>query len=677
MQRRQFVAAALGSAWVSLNAQTASGRGRPALIPYPRHVDWTAETLDCAVYDWKAPADSTVAVAELQRTLEAAGARRRRGAPLILLRTGDVPNAGAIGAREAYSLEVTAKGVTATAPRPAGLLYAVMTLRQLLVARRGEHPTIAGCRIADWPAYAWRGFMHDVGRNYQEPAILKRFIDVMATYKLNVFHLHLTDSPGYRIECRAYPQLNASASFSPLRAPGKIYTYAELNDLIRYCTDRGIMVVPEIDMPGHSEYFNRSFGFDMQDDRGLKIMLTILDEFMDHVDTPFLHVGSDEVEVQNSKFMEQVASRVRSRGRRILAWHPGNPPSDQFISQVWSYGPGLEAIPGSPIVDSRNNYINHADPFMAPSRLLHSATGGKQEGDAIAWGGTLCHWPDIRVATIMNVYRQSPVFPALLAATENYWCGGKAERPQYWARLPLPKEPEHTAYVEFEARLLEHRDRFFSDWPFPYLRQTDIPWKLIGPFDHGGDVNTQFPPEREILPSFQVGGQEYRWIDALGATIAVNHARYDGWFPRRKSGTVYGLTYIWSPDSRVVGCWIGFNGPSRSSPRHNPNPQQGEWSTAGSKVWVNDSAVPGPVWDRTGPITDQEETPLVDEDYFYRKPTPVQLKAGWNKVLIKAPKADTTYNWLFTFIPVQVTADRVREVPGLRYSATLPAAVTA
>jgi N-acetyl-beta-hexosaminidase len=103
---------------------------------------------------------------------------------------------------------------------------------------------------------------------YQDMPLLKQFVDVMAQYKMNVFHFHLTDNPGYRVECRVHPELNAPASYLPTRYPGKFYTYAELNDFIAYCKQRGVMVVLEIDIPGHSDYFKRAFGVEMQDEKG-------------------------------------------------------------------------------------------------------------------------------------------------------------------------------------------------------------------------------------------------------------------------------------------------------------------------------------------------------------------------------------------------------------------------
>jgi hexosaminidase len=667
MQRRHFLTGSLATAWTRLGATIPARSSHPALIPYPQKVQWTDAVFACSTYAVKAPAEAGFAAAELVGALDAAGAKQRTGAPKIVLRFADVSGAGKIGAGEAYELDVSAKRITITAPNPSGLLYGVATLRQLIF-RGARGPAIAGCRITDWPAFAWRGFMHDVGRNYQQMTLLRRFIDVMARYKMNVFHFHLADGPGYRIECRVHPELNASSSYVATRHPGKYYTYAEINEFIAYCRQRNIMIVPEIDMPGHSEYFNRAFGFDMQDERGVKIVEDVLNEFMDHVDTPFLHLGSDEVDVRNPRFMDRMASLVRSRGRQVMAWRPGNPPSDKFVSQIWSYGPELDALPGIPIVDSRNNYINHVDPFQAPVRLLNMETTGQAEGSGIAWGGILCHWPDLNVSEVMNIYRQSPVFPSMLAAAENYWRGHMPHNPQYWAKLPEAGSSEHARYAEFEARMLSHRDKYFNDWPFPYLKQTDIPWRLIGPFDHKGDLAAQFSPEREIRSSYVLDGKTYRWTDVVGATIAVNHVQYDGWLPKTRRGTVYALTYVRAPRDMTVGFWIGFNGPSRSNRRQQPNPQQGEWSTVGSKVWVNDQAVAPPVWKQPGRVADLVETPLVDEDYFYRPPTLVALRAGWNKILIKAPKGDKTWNWQFTCVPVWVDGDRVREVKELRFS---------
>jgi hypothetical protein len=261
-------------------------------------------------------------------------------------------------------------------------------------------------------------------------------------------------------------------------------------------------------------------------------------------------------------------------------------------------------------------------------RILHLATAGQPEGTELAWGGVLCHWPDVNAGTQMNIYRQSPVFPSLVAAAENYWSGHIPQHPESWMRLPLPADPDYSRLVEFEDRLIEHRDRFFVDWPFPYVRHTNIPWKLIGMFDNKGERGAMFPPEREIRESYCIENKTYRWTDAIGGTIAINPFQYDGWFPKTRQGTAYALTYVWAPKDNTVGFWIGFNGPSRSNRRGLPNPSRGEWSTAESQIWINDLELPPPEWKRPGKLADPPETPFVDEDYFYRPPTHVKLQSG-------------------------------------------------
>ena len=569
---------------------------------------------------------------------------------------------------EAYAIDVRSNRIDVTALQWEGLLYGVQTLRQIATQRDGK-PVIAGCRITDSPAFAWRGFMHDVGRNFQDIALLKRFVDVMARYKMNVFHFHLTDNPGYRIECRVHPELNDPKFTPATRSPGKFYSYAELNDFIAYCRERGVRVVPELDMPGHSDYFKRAFGVDMQDERGMKILAECVNEFLDNVkNVDVVHIGSDEVALKNKNFLPQMAELIRSRGKQVIVWRPGGMPGGKVITQAWSAGGKPNGpLKGMSFLDSRDDYINHLDPFDLPQRELNLSTGGQPAGDDSILGGIICHWPDNNAGDAVNIYRQSPVFPALLAAAERYWCGHTPQQKQFWARLPDAGSADFATVADFEARMIEHRDRFFADWPFPYVRQTDIAWKLIGPFDHHGDVNAVFPPEQEIRDGYEIGGTNFDWIEARGATIHINHFWYDGWLPKASSGTAYALTYVWSPRAQTVGFWIGFNGPSRSDRRGGPNPKQGEWSTTGSSLWVNDEEIPPPNWKQPGAVKGGTEAPFVDEDYFYRDPTRVALKEGWNKILVKAPRSTKTWKWMFTCVPVAVNVGSVREVEGLRF----------
>jgi hexosaminidase len=644
-----------------------AGGAPPALIPAPRDIEWTGQDLDCSHYLIQSNEKPGFALAALRRVLYEAGAQSAaNGAKITLRRAGiQVTNT------EAYELEATTNGVVISASQEAGLFYGVQTLRQL-IQKDGGKTMVAGCRITDWPAFAWRGFMHDVGRNFQDMALLKRFVDVMANYKMNVFHFHLTDNPGYRIECRVHPELNDPKNYEPTRSPGKFYTYAELNDFIDYCRQRGIMVVPEIDMPGHSAYFKRAFGVDMQDEKGMRILTDCLNEFFDNVNLPYFHMGADEVTVKNPDFMPRMENLIRSRGKQLIVWRPGNLPPGKVITQIW----GDRDLPplNLPALECRHDYVNHMDPFDGPLRVLSIAPCGVIQGNDLALGGILCHWPDNNVGDTMNIYRQSPVFPALLAAAERFWSVTISNRPDLLARLPATNDPAFAVYADFERRMIVHRDKFFQNWPFPYVKQTDIVWKLIGPFDYKGNIKTIFPVENEIRDEYVVDGQTYHWEDARGATIQINHFfDYPSWFPKRKSGTVYALTYIWSPKRQTVGFWIGFNDPSRSAGRRGgPNPAQGQWSNTGSQIWINGNEIAPPHWAHPGLEVDTPEIPFVDEGYFYRAPTQVPLNAGWNKVLIKAPKGEPAWKWMFTFVPVNGKGDQVREVPGLRF-ATSPA----
>ena len=379
-------------------------------------------------------------------------------------------------------------------------------------------------------------------------------------------------------------------------------------------------------------------------------------------------MGSDEVSVKNATFMDQMADLIREHGRKLLVWRPGHLPKGKVITQLWTqYG---KALPEVPAVDSRADYINGMDPFIGPLRLLNLATDGKPRGDKIALGGTLCLWPDVNIGSEeMNIYRENPVFPALLAASENYWHGGMVRCREYWTHLPADtNETAFVQYADFENRMIEHRDLYFRDWPFPYVKQVNIVWKVIGTFD----LTNHPPVERDLRDSYLVDGKTNHWVEARGATLHINHF----WLgasvlPVAKEGVAYALTYVWSPRAQTVGFWIGFNDPIRSSRKGIPNPDQGQWSTVGSKIWVNDHEISPPHWKHPGALKNPHETPFVDESYFFRAPTRVKLNSGWNKILIKAPKTNKAFKWSVTCVPVRVDGDRVREVEGLRF-ATAP-----
>ncbi|HEX3625338.1 MAG TPA: beta-N-acetylhexosaminidase [Verrucomicrobiae bacterium] len=235
---------------------------------------------------------------------------------------------------EGYELEVTTNAIVIRAPAQAGLFYGGQTLMQLVLHEPGawQAPCV---KITDWPRFPWRGFMLDVSRHFFNKSEVETILDEMAQYKLNRFHWHLVDDQGWRIEVKKYPRLteigawrrhdqiepsetNAPSAdkFGPDGRYGGFYTQHDIREIVAYAAVRHIMVVPEIEMPGHSEaaltaYPQFScFGGPYTTDANLSIHDSIYDPsnagtfaFLQNVLTevfklfpaPYVHIGGDEV----------------------------------------------------------------------------------------------------------------------------------------------------------------------------------------------------------------------------------------------------------------------------------------------------------------------------------------------------------------------------------------------
>ncbi len=192
---------------------------------------------------------------------------------------------------------------------------------------------VDGCEILDFPAFSWRGYMIDVGRNFMSMDLLKQQIDVMAQYKLNVFHFHATEDIAWRFESKLYPALNAPENM--LRNKGSYYTVENIKELIAYCKERFITFVPEIDMPGHSAAFTRVFKTDMQSDTGMVLLKNLLKEFFETYNVKYLHIGADEVKIHNKNFVPEMTSYIESFGIKTIGWQPGGNFLKSTLRQLW------------------------------------------------------------------------------------------------------------------------------------------------------------------------------------------------------------------------------------------------------------------------------------------------------------------------------------------------------
>lgn len=622
---------------------------KPSLIPLPQEIKWMSghfPLYNCrsiVVTDKNLGKEGTYLkhmIRELGWNVELTNSSELGTYPIELKIEETEPGTN----NEAYKLKVTANRILLTAGTAHGIFNGIQTLKQLM--RDGI--MVDACEIADWPAFSWRGYMIDVGRNYMSTDLLKQQIDVMAMYKFNVFHFHATEDIAWRIAIKQYPQLTAPENM--LRNKGLYYTESEIKDLIDYCKQRHITFVPEIDMPGHSAAFKRAMKTDMQTDSGLRYVKNILKEFCTTYEVPYIHIGADEVKITNKDFIPEVTAYIESFGKKVIGWQPGGNFTDNTIRQLWmDDNAHLSGNKNVPYIDSRHLYLNHMDPLESVVTIFNRQICDKETGDTSAIGATLCMWHDRAVAIENDVLKMNPVYPGMLAFSERSWRGGG--QPGWIANI---SDGNEKAFIEFENRLLENKKLYFNNKIFSYVKQSNLVWKLFGPYDNNGNLAMKFLPETKEWNEKQAGA--YKLV--TGGIIVLRH----WWAPLIKGAieqpkentTWYASTTIWSDEAGDKEFWNGFNNLSRSPATDSP--PAGAWDHKGSAVWINGQLIAPPQWKRAGQ-KGHSEIPLTDEGYEYRAPARIYLNKGWNTVLIKAPVGSfkgkdwqNPVKWMFTFV---------------------------
>ncbi|MFX0141087.1 MAG: beta-N-acetylhexosaminidase [Candidatus Hodarchaeota archaeon] len=319
--------------------------------------------------------------------------------------------------QEGYILEITQKGIKISANTSSGIFYGIQSLRQLLSEKIEDSKfvknidwTIPCVEIRDYPRFKWRGFMLDVGRHFWGKEIVRQILEVMALLKMNVFHWHLTEDQGWRIEIRKYPKLISVGSkrketqiggFSSLETDGipheGYYTQEDIREIISYATKRFINIIPEIEMPGHTKAALASYPelscsggpFEVPTLFGIhkdvycagkesvfNFLQDVLDEIMELFPSEIIHIGGDEVPKNRWKkctdcqdriknkglkdeddlqvyFINRIADYISSHGRRVIGWneilHEGL--EENVIGQYWS---GLKSIVRKHLQRGRN-----------------------------------------------------------------------------------------------------------------------------------------------------------------------------------------------------------------------------------------------------------------------------------------------------------------------------------
>ncbi len=559
--------------------------------------------------------------------------------PTITIASGivDLP-----ASRESYRLIINDKHIQISANDRQGALWAKRTLMQLRQPD-GSYPQI---QITDYPEFPIRGFLYDDGRNFAGVDRIKKYIDIMSSYKLNTFQWHLTDKPAWRIECKSFPRLNDGRFQRPGRDQGKFYTYDEIREIFEYADQRGIMIIPEIDMPGHSDYFQTTFGVPMDSERGKNILERCIAEFCEEIPAdicPYIHIGSDEVHITDPDgFMSWAQKLVRSHGRNTMAWDPGLPADNFTIRQFWREG-GLngEKYPENvPFVDSAMGYLNNYDPLLATAKIYFHTICGTGRADKHRIGGIVCLWNDVRVEDKDLTAQHNGLASGIMAFSERAWYGGSTSTDDsmpYGTIIPPHTDRGMQQFENLQKRIAYHK-QWFLEQELSYWTPIHAPeWNVE---IHNDTINCEFKAYGDILD-----------LDALCRVHNI---------PDNIPLSCQISRNIHSDIDTVKYFKIGFEAPARSNRNSDGIAQQGEWPNEG-RISVNGINITPPIWNEPGAYRYhyntwarlEEELPYTDEQlYWMRNPVAIQLKKGSNNIVISLKRHFNGQHFQASFIEV-------------------------
>ncbi len=639
---------------------------KPVLLPLPRQVSWG--TSDFLLNRVRLEGDTAWKQEVKDWLEERGGVLTAEGDSKLEIRLVKQWKDSVLNPEEAYRLVVRKNEIVIEASAPQGIYWAVQTLRQLTV-RSGKGYKVRGCEIFDWPAFRIRGFMHDVGRGYLPLDELKHEIEKLSRYKINVFHWHLTEDLAWRLESRVFPMLNDSVHFG--RYPGKYYTLEEARKLVHFCREHNVLLIPEVDMPGHSAVFRKAFRHDMQSREGMIILKVLLDEVCETFkEVPYIHIGTDEVVFTNPDFVKEMVAYIRAKGKKVVSWNPGWSYKTGEIDMLHMWSSRGKPHPGIPVIDSRLHYVNHFDAFADIVGLFNSNIGGVPQGNADFAGAILAVWNDRKVEPERNILLENAFYPAMLTLAERSWRGG-GEAYFYDKGVMLDSE-DMDEFADFEHRMLWHKQYHFQQEPFAYVRQTNVKWRITDAFPNEGKLKSEFPPESVADTVFFYRGKRYASRVAVGAGIYLRHV----WGPLvpafytnpQPEHTAYAWTWVYSPKTQQVGLWACTQNYGRSE--KDLPPPAGKWDYRESCLWINGNLVASPEWTARHRKKDNEIA-LGNENFEVRSPIAVTLNKGWNKVMWKLPVGAFStpevrlVKWMFT--TVFVTLDGREAVKGLVY----------
>jgi hexosaminidase len=485
---------------------------RYPLIPWPRSVEARDGAFPIAAGTRIALADP--GNADLRRLGELLGGYIRSlagvdttigaGGAITLALRSDAP-----AGPESYSLDITVERIELIARDPRGLFYGIQTLRQLISA---SPKAVPAARIDDAPRFPYRGLHLDVGRHFFPVDFIKRYIDLLAMFKLNTFHWHLTEDQGWRLEIKKYPKLTDVGAWRKetivghaRRGPkgydgtrhGGFYTQEQARDVVAYAKARGVFVLPEIEMPGHSlaalaaypEYANVPGPFEVRTTWGISdevfspseatftFLENVLREVLDIFPNEFIHIGGDEAPKKRWKespeaqaiikkekladedelqswFIRRIERFLNTNGRRLVGWDEilegGLAPNATVMSWRGTAGGIAAAKQGHHVVmaPQADLYFDHyqADPEHEPLAIggmtpiedtyAYEPIPAELSADEAkhVLGPEACVWTEYMPTTDQVEYM---AYPRVLALSEIAWSPREArDWKSFSARLP-------------------------------------------------------------------------------------------------------------------------------------------------------------------------------------------------------------------------------------------------
>ena len=465
---------------------------------------------------------------------------------------------------ESYQLSVSATRATLSAATVVGAIRGLETFLQL---QNGDAKGvfIQGATIRDTPRFRWRGLLLDVSRHFEPTDVIKRLLDGMAMVKLNVFHWHLSDDQGFRVESRGYPRLHELGSDS------MFYTQEQIREIVAYATDRGIRVMPEFDVPGHSSAWfvgypeltlgagpfaiARTWGtFEPTMDPTRESTYLFLDRFIGEIaglfPDKYWHIGGDEVDPKQWKenaaiqaymkknglaneaalhtaFNARLFAVVQKHGKTPVGWdeifQPNLPTAAVIQSWRGTAVLATSAKAGFRGILSAPYYIDHmkaAADFYLPDPIPAN-TDLTPDQQALVLGGEACMWGEYVVSETLA----SRIWPRLATIAERFWSSQNVvDIPDMYRRLDVTSVRLSEMGLRHEEHVARNVRRLAGDSTDLFRTLLDY----VRPRDFGGSGSSQFFPHTRLIDaaipdpraSWDITGRARRAVngDAAAAT---------------------------------------------------------------------------------------------------------------------------------------------------------------